>query len=252
MIEDLANLMMDDDDPPATPEERERIREAWYRRITIGAAGFFLAVMLAAINAFAALRGPVVIVQPAEQVILYRDGDGDKAVLTLAMRLAMINTADSQHGDVLMGAMITPVADGPGFKFAGTVKPVFTNDPEAASKCDIGARCIALPGLLAIEQGDEIIDVPGGAVRAPYLAYPITDWNCEGNDKVCAQFGTFDQAVQVIAQAPSRFVVSVTYYGDGKRRLTCEGRKVDLAYLRKTGWMTVSCKKAEVSGAPIL
>ncbi len=253
MMEDLANLMMDDDDPPATPEERERIREAWYRRITIGAAGFFLAVMLAAINAFAALRGSVIVVQPPEQIILYRDGEGDKAVLTIAMRLAMINTADSQHGDVVMGAAISPIAGGPAFKFAGTtVKPVFTNDPSAASKCDIGVRCVALPGLLAIEQGDEIIDIPGGAVRAPYLAYPVTDWNCEGNDKACTQFGTFDQAVQLIAKGPSRFVVSVDYYSDGKRRIVCEGRAVDLAYLRKTGWMTVSCKKADVAGAPFL
>jgi len=251
MIEDMANLMMDDD-PPTTPAERERVRDAWHRRITIGAAGFFLAVMLAAINAFAALRGSVIVVQPPEQAILYRDGVGDKAVLTMAMRLATINAADSQHGDVLMGASIAPIAGGPSFKFAGTVKPVFTNDPDAASKCDIGARCITLPGLLAIEQGDEIIDIPGGAVRSPYLTYPITDWNCDGNDKACAQFGTFDEAVTAIAKGPSRFAVSVNFYSDGKRRITCEGRKIDLAYLRKTGWMTVSCKKTDVSGAPIL
>lgn len=249
MIEDLANLMMDDD-PPATPEERERIREAWYRRITIGAAGFFLAVMLAAINAFAALRGSVIVVQPPEQVILFRDGEGDKAVLTMAMRLAMINAADSQHGDVVMGATIAPVAGGPTFKFSSTVNPVFTNDPNAASKCDIGARCITLPGLLAIEQSDEIIDIPGGAVRAPYLAYPVTDWNCEGDDKSCAQFRTFDQAIQRIAKGPSRFTVSVDYFSDGKRQITCGGRTADLAYLRKTGWMTISCDSADVSGAP--
>lgn len=252
MIDDIANLMMDDDDPPDTPEERarEHEREVWYRRITIGAAGFFLAVMLAAINAFASLRGSVVVVQPPEQAILYRDGEGDRAVLTMAMRLAMINAADSQHGDVLMSAKITPIAGGPAFKFAGTVKPVFTNDPDAASKCDIGARCITLPGLLAIEQGDEIIDIPGGAVRSPYLAYPVTDWNCDGKPAACAPFANFDQAVAAIAKTQSRFVVSVTYYSDGKRRISCEGRSVDLAYLRKTGWMTVSCKEAKVTGAP--
>ena len=146
---------------------------------------------------------------------------------------------------------MTPIEGGPGFKFAGTVRTVFTNDPEAASKCDIGARCIALPGMLAIEQGDEIIDIPGGAVRSPYLSYPVTDWNCDGDAKTCAQFGTFDQAIAAIAKAPSRFAVTVDYYRDGHRRLTCDGRQIDLAYLRKTGWMTVSCKQADVTGAPI-
>lgn len=251
MFEHVTDLLVDDD-PPSTPAEREKARDAWHTRITIGAAGFFLSVTLAAINGVAVLRGSVIVVQPPEQVILYRDGEGDKAVLTMAMRLAMINAADGQHGDVLMNAAIRPVAGGPTFKFAGTVKPVFTNDPDAASKCDIGARCVTLPGLLAIEQGDEIIDIPGGAVRSPYLAYPVTDWNCEGSDKVCAQFGTFDQAVTALAKGRSRFTVSVKYYSDGKRRITCEGRTVDLAYLRKTGWMTVSCTKGTVSGAPIL
>lgn len=251
MIDDVANLMMDDD-PPMSPEQREEVRDAWHRRITIGAAGFFLAVMLAAINAVAGLRGSVIVVQPPEQVILYRDGDGDKAVLTMALRLAMINAAGSEHGDVLMDSAITPIKGGPTFKFTGTVKPVFTNAPDAADKCDIGARCISLPGMLAIEQGDEIIDIPGGTVRSPYLAYPVTDWNCQGATATCAGFANFDQAVSAIAKGPSRFSVSVDYYSDGKRQLTCEGRAVDLAFLRKVGWMTLSCKQAAVSGAPFL
>lgn len=249
MIDDVANLMMDDD-PPSTPQERERARDAWHTRITIGAAGFFLAVMLAAINAIAALRGATIVVLPPEQVLLYRDGEGKNAVLTVAMRLAMINAADSQHGDVLMEASIAPLGRGPGFRFASAVKPVFTSDPQAASKCDIGARCIALPGLVAIEQGDEIIDVPGGSVRSPYLAYPITDWNCEGEQKTCAKFADFDQAVTVLAGGASRFTVSVKYFSDGNRRITCDGRSIDAAYIRKTGWMTVRCQTTNVSGAP--
>ena len=251
MIEDVANLMMDDD-PPMSPAQREEVREAWHRRITIGAAGFFLAVMLAAINAISGLRGSVIVVQPPEQVILYRDGDGDQAVLTMALRVAMINAAGSEHGDVLMSSSMAPIMGGPTFKFAGAVKPVLSRAPDADEKCDIGARCISLPGMLAIEQGDEIIDIPGGTVRSPYLAYPVTDWNCEGAAAACAGFVNFDKAVSAIARGPSAFSVSVSYFSDGKRRLKCEGRAVDLAYLRKNGWMTVSCKQSTVSGAPLL
>ncbi|MBA4048751.1 MAG: hypothetical protein C0476_09450 [Sphingomonas sp.] len=249
MIEDVANLMMDDD-PPSTPQEREAARDAWHTRITIGAAGFFLAVMLAAINAIAALRGSTIVVQPPEQVLLYRDGEGENAVLTMAVRLAMINAANAEQGDVLMEASMTPVVGGPSFKFTGIVKPVFTNDPQAASKCDIGARCIALPGLLAIEQGDEIIDVPGGSVRSPYLTYPITDWNCEGDAKACAKFANFDGAVAALGGQPSGITVAVRYFSDGKRRINCAGRAIDQTYIRKTGWMTVRCQQVGVTGAP--
>lgn len=247
MIEEVATYLADDD-PPGSPEQLER--EAWYRRITVGAAGFFLAVMLAVINAFYSLRGPVIVLQPPEQIVLYRDGDGDGAVLTFAMRLAMINATDSQHGDVLMGASISPVKDGPKFEFASTVQPVFTSNPKAGEECEIGTRCIVLNGLLAIERGDEIIDIPGGAVKAPYLAYPIASWNCEGEAKQCDAFSDFDSAVDMIAKGPSHFTVNVRYYSDGERNVTCQGRAVDAAYIRTRGWMTISCKEAKVEGEP--
>ena len=63
-----------------------------------------------------------------------------------------------------------------------------------------GSRCIALPGLLAIEQGDQILDIPGGSVRSPYLSFPLTSWNCEGKD--CAAFPNFDGSAQRLAKGP--------------------------------------------------
>ncbi|WP_294090435.1 hypothetical protein [Sphingomonas sp.] len=219
--------------------------------VSTGFAGFLLASTLAAINAFYALRGSVIVVQPPQQALLYRDGDGDNAVLTIAMRLAMINAADGQHGDVLMKASISPIDKGPNFGFAGTVQPVFTDNPLAEKKCDIGVRCIKLRGLLAIERDDEIVDVPGGAVKAPYLAYPISDSNCEGPAAQCAKFGDFEKSVATLANKPSKFTVNVKYYRDGVRRITCSGRAVDMAYLRKVGWMTIRCKQVDISRSSI-
>jgi hypothetical protein len=247
MIEEVATYLADDD-PPGSPEQMER--EAWYRRISVGAAGFFLAVMLSVINTFYSIRGAVIVVQPPEQVVLYRDGDGDKAVLTLAMRVAMINATDSQHGDVLMEAAISPMKNGPKFAYAATVQPVFTSDPRAGDDCEIGARCIAHNGFLAIERTDQIIDIPGAAVKAPYFAYPIASWNCDGDAAACDKFANFDTAVTALAKAPSDFTVRVEYYSDGDRTLTCRGRAIDVNYLRSRGWMTISCKEASVEGAP--
>jgi hypothetical protein len=228
----------------------EEARSAWYRRLSIDLATFVLAISLALVNAFYAFRGSVMVVQPPEQVVLYRDGEGDDAVLILAMRLAMINATDPTNGDVVMKAQISPTRGGPSFAFAATVKPVFTNDEDAASKCDIGARCIPLDGLLAIEREDEILDIPGGTVRAPYLAYPIVEWNCEGTAAVCADYADFNSAVTKIAQLPGMFTVKVTFYSDGERTLKCEGRAIDLAYIKSRGWMTVNCDRASVTGEP--
>jgi hypothetical protein len=250
MIDEVATFLADEDNDKVISIKE---REAWYRKVTLGAAGFFLAVTLAMINAFYAMRGSVVVVQPPEQVILYRDGEGDKAVLTFAIRLAMINAADAQHGDVLMDARLSPIAGGPVFRYAGTMKPVFT-DTADADKCDVGARCVVLPGLLAIEQTDEIIDIPGGTVRGTYLYYPVAEWNCvAGKGKptsTCPQFADFDTATTTLGQKPLSLRIDVGLFQDGERQVTCTAPAINGAYLKEKGWTTMSCETAKVTGAP--
>ena len=250
MLDEIATFMADDDnDKLLSVKERER----WYKQITIGAAGFFLAVSLAAINALSATRGAVIVVQPPQQVTLYRDGEGDKAVLTLAVRLAMINSADSSNGDVLMDARLSPVAGGPVFGYGGTVKPVFTDNPDV-DKCDVGARCVALKGLLAIEQTDEIIDIPGGTVRGPYLYYPVAGWNCiEAKRKAsatCSQFTDFETTVNTLAAKPLSVRIDIDLFQDGARQIYCTAPAINAAYLKEKGWTTMSCESAKVTGAP--
>ncbi len=250
MIDEIAAFMADDDnDKLLSVKERER----WYKQITIGAAGFFLAVSLAAINAISATRGSVIVVQPPQQVTLYRDGEGDKAVLTLAVRVAMINAADSSNGDVLMDARLSPVPGGPMFGYGGTMKPVFTDNPDV-DKCDVGARCVAMKGLLAIEQTDEIIDVPGGTVRGPYLYYPVAGWNCvEAKGKpsaTCGQFADFNAAVDTLAAKPLSVRIEIDLFQDGKRQIYCTTSPINAGYLKEKGWTTLSCETAKVTGAP--
>jgi hypothetical protein len=250
MIDEIATFMADDDnDKLLSVKERER----WYKQITIGAAGFFLAVSLAAINAISATRGSVIVVQPPQQVTLYRDGEGDKAVLTLAVRLAMINSADSSNGDVLMDARLSPVVGGPLFNYAGTVKPVFTDKPDI-DKCDIGARCVALKGLLAIEQTDEIIDIPGGTVRGPYLYFPIAGWNCDEAKNTstakCGQFENFNTAIDALAAKPLAVKIEIDLFQDGKRQIYCSAPALDANYVKTRGWTAMNCDIARVTGAP--
>lgn len=250
MIDEIATFMADDDNDKVLSRKE---REVWYRQITIGAAGFFLAVSLAAINAVSATRGSVIVVQPPQQVTLYRDGEGDKAVLTLAVRVAMINAADTSNGDVLMDARLSPVVGGPVFGYAGTMKPVFTDNADA-DKCDVGARCVAMKGFLAIEQTDEIVDVPGGSVRGPYFYYPIAEWNCvEAKGKSptsCKQFADFDTAVNALAAKPLSLRIDIDLFQDGSRQIYCTATALNAVYLKDKGWTTMSCESAKVTGAP--
>lgn len=250
MLDEIATFMADDDNDKVLSRKE---REVWYRQITIGAAGFFLAVSLAVINAVSATRGSVIVVQPPQQVTLYRDGEGAKAVLTLAVRVAMINAADSSNGDVLMDARLSPVGGGPVFGYGGTVKPVFTDKPDI-DKCDVGARCVALKGLLAIEQTDEIIDIPGGTVRGPYLYYPVAEWNCvEAKGKLsapCKQFADFDTAVNTLAAKPLSVRIDIDLFQDGKRQIYCTAPALNATYLKEKGWTIMNCETAKVTGAP--
>ncbi len=217
--------------------------------MSLAQSGFLLSAVLAIINVFYAIQGSTIVVQRPEQVILYRDGEGDKAVLTMAMRVAMINTT-TQAGDVLMKAVLTPFQGGPGFAYAATVKPVFTRDADTAKQCELGSRCIVHPGLVAIERSDEIIDLPGGSVRGVYFSYPMVGWNCEGSDQGCARFKDFAAATAAIAGKPLDVSVRINFYADGHRDLRCKTNPVNAQYLVEKGWATMSCQSASVAGAP--
>mgnify|MGYP000258717697 CR=1 FL=1 len=250
MIEEVTTYLADDDGDKVVSARERRVFNA---EVLVASAGFILAITLAAINAFYATRGSVVVVQPPEQLTLYRDGEGDRAVLTIAVRLAMINAADSQHGDVMMDASLSPIVGGPKFRYGGTVKPVFT-DRADADKCDVGARCIVLPGFLAIEQTDEIIDVPGGTVRGTYLYYPVAEWNCVAakakSAAGCPQFANFEATMKTLGAKPLTVTIDIDLFQDGARRITCTAPEINVAYLRKQGWTTMSCGNAKVTGAP--
>lgn len=229
------------------PARRRLSKPQW---LTLGAAGFIMSVTLAIINAFYAVRGAEVIVQPPEQVLLYRDGEGDQAVLNFAIRLAMINAADGAHGDVLMKSSLAFKGLDARFAFGTELTPVFGDDDQLASGCDSGARCVALPGLKVTELGETTLDVPGGGVKALTAGFPLVEWNCEGRD--CAKFADADAAATTLAGKGLEPIVTLEFFGDGNRRMTCAARAIDEAYLKDNGWMSARCRTAGVTGDPWL
>lgn len=233
-----------DDETPAPRRWRSALRRPGW--VNLATAGFFLSVTLALINTFYAVRGAEIVVQPPDQVLLYREGEGTRSVLNLAVRLATINAADSSHGDVLMDAQISFEGRDARFAYTAEVKPVFGAGAQEAEGCERGVRCVTLPGLEITEQSDGILDVPGGGVRNLYAAFALTGWNCEGKD--CAAFGDAAAAGGALAGGQLKPRVRLEFFDDGDRRVLCDTGAIDLAYLAKTGWITLACERAAVTG----
>ncbi len=209
---------------------------------SLSLAAFVMSLSITLINVYYSLRGSEIAVDPPAQLILYRDGTGDASVLTAAVRFDMINVSDG-YGDVLKDARLSFDGGRAAFDYQGTVKTVFAN-PASAPSCELGLRCVQLPGLYVIERSDEILDMPSGAARAFHLSFPIISWNCAGPEKTCTGLATFDRSLQAVSGKQAAATFDLRFHSDGGRRLKCRAGRIDLAYLQKVGWVSVPCASA--------
>lgn len=232
---------------PSQPGPKGRFRFAPSLRLeeSLSLAAFLMSLSITLINVYYSFRGSEVAVDAPAQLILYRDGSGDASVLTAAVRLEMINVSDG-YGDVLKDASISLGADPAAFDFQGTVRTVLANDASGKSpECDLGLRCLDLPGLFVIERSDEILETPAGAARAFNLAFPLVSWNCAGQARRCARFDTFGRSLRAIPANGVTATVRLRFHSDGERTLSCATGSLNLAYLEKVGWLSVPCANKE-------
>lgn len=224
-----------------------------------------LSLIVGAINVFYAMRGPEVVVQKLDSVLLYRDGGAEieaegelteaqraeadeAAVLTVAVPLMMINAASAEHGDVMVEAMVRMADDGGRYPYQTLVLPIFTQDaPAAREKCEVGTRCIIFPDLVLVERTDEVIDVPGGSAKSRYLAFPLLPFTCKGEAAPCQRYPHFRGALAQIDGKPASITLELDFHADGRRVITCEVDKVDLSYLKDHGWTAMPCARSEVA-----
>ena len=239
-------------DAPARSEPAATPSRPWYRRLTLALSAFIMSVTIALINAFYAVRGPEIVVPDPTEILLYRDGEGDRAILMMAIKVSMINAADGGHGDVLLDGTFEPRIGGPAFRNVTTINPVLTDLPNAAERCDLGSRCISLPGLLVMERPDQILDLPGGAARVHYLAFAIAPWNCAEGSASCDGHGNFDRATRALGNGQADMRVRLRFHGDGVREIICSGGTVNVPYLRQVGWTSNAGARCRVSGDPWL
>jgi hypothetical protein len=227
-------------------------RKPFYRRITLSMSAFMMSLTVTLLSTYYGLRGAEIVVQTPEQVLIYRDGEGDRSVLTFVVRLPMINAA-ADYGDLMLEANLRPGPQAPWFKYQALVQPVFTDKAlKAIDKCDLEARCIARPGLFVTERSDEILDIPAGAARSRYFAFTLAEWNCTGSKPACGAFKNYAASAARIGSRPLDVEIEVRFHGDGKRRIHCLGGKIDTRYLDQIGWVSLACETRSVEGGGFL
>lgn len=245
------------DELPSGPERRGRPR-FWPRSISEAGAAtatFLLSAAVFSVAGLNALRGPEIDVLQADVFYLYRDGQGDRSELLLAVPVQIINEASRDYGDVLTNVRASfdgGRKNGAWFEVETLVDDVFTLSAEKdAAQCAIGSRCIAATGHLFIERNFELLDVNGAASRTEQLGFILSDNQCTGAQTRCAEFASYAAATRTLAQRrPVRLDLRLEFNNDGRKELTCVSTRdpkklaAIFAYLETRRWTTIRCETA--------
>ena len=231
MVEPIGDVIKDDSS--RTPSRRFRP--------SLALAAFIMSLGVTGVTVFHGLRGAEIVVLPPQQILFYRDGDGERSVLAVLARVDVINKT-SAYGDVLLGSEVQ--LEGPaGARFGGTAlaTPTFRSDGSAAAEadCPVISQCVRLAGLTVVEAVADVPDLPGGSGTSLPLVHALAGWNCEGSRSRCAGFDRFNDSV---GQLKDRFSLSVRLrlHEDGVRTFRCNV-SLNKAYLRQIGWVSVPC-----------
>jgi hypothetical protein len=198
-------------------------------------------------NLYYALKGAEIFVFQPENVLIYRQGTGDQSALIAAVRLGMVNVA-SAESDVLVAATLQPAPGAPKFQWEGSILPSFTGSPRPLP-CEDNDCVASYPNLFLRAVPDEIVDIPTGGTRLRWLTFPLS---CAETSS-CDGFRDYKSAVQTLNGKKLPMTLTLTFRGDGERRVSCLS-PVPLSgeYLNSVGWTSLACEAAKVEGEPFL
>lgn len=235
----------------AESEAPEALRQRLFGWMSISVAAFIMSATATGINIYYAFQGSEIAIQEPDSVLLYRDGEGEAAVLSVAMRIEAVNTAGG-YGDVVQETSLS-VGNSPArFAQQGQASPTFSaNADELAGKCGLGQSCVANEGLVVVQRSDEIMDLAGGSAKAFTPFYWLVNQNCEGSRSDCRRWKNFTAAAPLISGRAPEFRMHVRLQEDGERTITCVTRQIDFDYLESVGWTQIPCVETRVEGAPL-
>jgi hypothetical protein len=222
----------------------------WLSEVTIGGAAFMLSLTIAGGSFVQFILGPEIDVLPPEQILVYRGGTPQRAVLSAAIRLPIVNKS-SGYNDVIVDAGLQPFGNGPQVSYTTLISPIFNDEDDPAlskAHCVQGRRCHHFAKMAISELGDDVVVIPAGGAHANYYGFRLF---CR-DQKGCSDLATFDRAVDALEARTREIVITVTLYSDKTRTITCPIDRISAAHLRKFGWLSRPCRNSTVSAAPVL
>jgi len=244
-------------------QPRSRLRQWISQFDMIALSALVLSLMMAVINAYYFLRHAEIVVEPPSQILLYIDGDVEKneGSLVAAVQLPMINTAGSDHGDLLTNASLE-LSTGQHFAMESIIEPTFVNNDQKTD-CELGFRCVRTGQLFVKQDYNAVFDLPGGLASARFINFPIHNFNCtesasatkQDNGQGCEALSGLRAGLGGFPTKRKPITIHVEFVGDGQREISCdieamtnELREAALA----SGWLVLNCENGEVTGAPWL
>ena len=223
------------------------VRRPWYRSLTISLSAFVMFITGTAISAFHALRGPEIDVLAPKQIVLYRDATGSSPVPTAVLSFDMINDS-ADHGDFILGASLMLGVPGPTYPFNGSVRfGPGEKVNKITERCTFGASCVPVQGFLIETTPETLIPLPQGSARSVTLSFPLDPAACSG--AACDDYMTFDKALGSLNGKPTTFTVTIHLHTDGERTISCRTGRLNMTYLRRSGFTSTSCEETYISGA---
>lgn len=232
------------------------------QRVRLSEAGVALAALLVSltvlgVNFYTYRRGSEMVVLQPEQIVFYRepDGQGGPGSLWLAVQVQMVNAA-RDHGDVVVRASAQVdgrTRRGGAFAFNAMVEPVLTsNVNRALQNCPEAARCLPATGFYVIERPKRLLDVPGGSSRTEFMAFQLEAVNCKSEgDGACLQFSDYPTAMAFLrGQQTADFLFDIEFQFDGTKTMQCAlpsdpvGRAAIFDYIDRKGWAMPACQES--------
>ncbi|MBO0749506.1 MAG: hypothetical protein J2O44_03610 [Porphyrobacter sp.] len=205
---------------------------------------FVLSVTAALAAFYAFVRGPQVHVPTPQTLYLYRDGPENRGILKAAINFTMINTANGQYGDALMGARLRLGASPREWEQEAEARMTISSEAAAAAApCPLGMRCVMDNGFLAQEDDFIPVSLGGGGVQTLNLVFPVVSTRCQGDRTACDATGHFASEVQTLVRKAMSVTLTLDFLRSGAKTVTCKVDGIDVGYLLGYGFASVSCEQ---------
>ncbi|HYI64118.1 MAG TPA: hypothetical protein VEW71_04460 [Allosphingosinicella sp.] len=211
---------------------------------TSGGAAFLLSLVIAFVGFGNAILGSQIDILPPDRIYLYREGEGKSSVVSLAVRLRMVNRS-LNYNDVITRSTLYVCCQIAAFENTGIVRLVFSDNRDSTALCVAGTRCIARSNLAITDLPEDMIQIPAGSASSHVYSFRLI---CAAPGRDCSRYGVSQQTIRWLGDGPLDIVIALRLNQDGERLVRCRTRRIDSDDFQRRGWQGLRCDQSSVHG----